>query len=443
MRDDVVVGIDIGSSSTKALSYDRTGAVVAASTVPTPGRRSVNGLDFPVLEILAAAEQVLAEVITQGGPVAGVGIASMGEVGTMQSADQLADLHFPAWYDDRGAEVVTMVESRCGERELAALTGGHFRVTSTMAKLGWLAAHQGCPPGVFLGVAALLAWRLTGASTQEAGLAATSGAFDPVGQRYLPHLWNLAGLRSVTLPSVAPAGTGNPASTGFAQSLGIQRGCPVIVAGHDHPVAAVGAGAAPGEVVNSVGTSEGLLVSIPREQLGKAGGSAFLVAQGFTLEAWPGTDDLVVIAEGLRPGLAMNTFLEHCVASRDALEAAAPPPGTAPPMDRHESLDLERGELGQRVCDPGNWASLIDHYARLAAAEEAALRAICGASGRTVVTGGGTRSARWIAAKRVFGDREYAVSNIAETVTRGCAAIAGAALDWWPDAASMPGADWQ
>jgi sugar (pentulose or hexulose) kinase len=442
MHDDVLIGIDIGSSGAKALAYDRAGAVVAARAVPTPTQQSESGLDFPVLDVLAATEQVLAEVLAAVGPVAGVGIASMGEVGTVLADGQLADLHFPAWYDDRGADVIAALESSYGRRELATITGGHSRATSTIAKLGWLAAQGECPPGAFVGVAGALAWRLTGVTTQEAGLASTSGAFDPVRLCNLPAIWTAAGLRSVTLPAVEPAGTGKPAGTALARTLGLRPSCPVIVAGHDHPVAAVGTGAAPGDVVDSVGTSEGLLVAMSRERLAIAAGPEPLVAEGFTIETWPGTDELVVMAEGLRPGLAMQALLAKSVTTRDALDAAAPPPGVAPELDRCDSLALERGDLGQLKCDPLTWASVVDHYARLAADQEIALRAVCDAAGRTVLTGGGTRSARWMSAKRWFGAQEPAISSITETVTRGGAAIAGAAVGWWPDAAAMPGTDW-
>ncbi len=442
MLDGVLIGIDIGSSGIKALAYDRTGAVVAARSVPTPTRQADEGLDFVVLDVLSAAEQVLAEVVAMVGAVAGVGIASIGEVGTVLADGELADLHFPAWYDDRGAEVLAAAESSFGRRELAVITGGHARVTSTIAKLGWLAAHRRCPPGTFLGVGGALAWRLTGVVTQEAGLASTSGAFDPVRLRYLPPVWEAAGLRSVTLPVVAPAGTGHPAVTARAGSLGLRPGCPVVIAGHDHPVAAVGTGAAPGDVVDSVGTSEGLLVAASREHLGRPSVLQSLVDEGFTIETWPGSDDLVVMAEGLRPGLAMQTLLAGAVTSRDALDVAAPPAGAAPGLDRDESLALERGERGQLRCDPLTWAGLIDHYASLAASQELALRAACGVHGRTVLTGGGTRSARWMSAKRRFGAQPPVISGITETVTRGGAAIVGAGLGWWPDAASMPGTTW-
>lgn len=442
MDDGLLIGIDIGSSGIKALAYDRAGALAAAHAMPTPTRQSEDGLDFPVLDVLSAAEQVLAEVAAKAGPVAGVAIASMGEVGTVLTAGQLADLDFPAWHDDRGADLVAALESSYGHQTLAALTGGHSRTTSTMAKLGWLATHRQCPPGTFLGVAAALAWRLTEVTTQEAGLASTTGAYDPVQRRHLPTLWNAAGLASVTLPTVEPAGTGKPSRTELARALGLRPGCPVIVAGHDHPVAAVGTGAARGDIVDSVGTSEGLLVAISPKQLADAGGAGPLVDGGFTVEAWPGSSsDLVLMAEGLRPGLAMQTLLDSSATSREALEAAGVPPGVAPELVRRESSDLERGELGRLICSPLTWASLVDHYARLAAEQERTLRAVSGAAGRTILTGGGTRSACWISAKRWFSPHEPVVSNVTETVTRGGAAIAGSVLGWWPHAAAMPGAD--
>lgn len=441
MRDDVVVGIDIGSSGTKVLAYNRAGSVVEARVVPTPLNRSEDGLDFPILELLSAAEQALSEVIAAVGSVAGIGIASMGEVGTVLVNGELADLHFPAWYDERGAEIIAALESARPVGELAAVTGGHARTTSTIAKLGWLARYRGCPAGTFLGVAGALAWRLTGVAVQEAGLASTSGAFDPVRSRYVRMPWNNAGLGFVSTPVVAPAGAGRPASTVLARTLGLSSSCRVLVAGHDHPVAAVGSGALAGDVVHSVGTSEGLLVSISRGRLAAVGGAARLVRAGFTIETWPGGDDLLVMAEGLRPGLALQTLLGAAVADRAELDAAAPAPGVAPELQRCDSLQLERGDLGQHVGDAVTWASVIDHYARMAADREAALRAVSGALGRTVLTGGGTRSPRWMAAKRWFGTHPQVVSNITETVTRGAAAITGAQLGWWPIAAAMPGND--
>ncbi len=437
----VVVGVDIGSSRTKAGAYDRGGALVGLHAVPTPTVRSPEGIDFPVLAMLDAARAAVAGLGLAPGSVAGLAVAAMGEVGTLLVDDQLADLHFPAWYDERGADVVAELEAAFGRERLAGLTGGHVRATSSLAKLAWLRRSRRLPPGTFLGVAGALAWDLTGVVMQEASLAATSGAFDPVGRHHLPDVWSAAGLADVAAAPVVTPGTGALAGTASSRALGLPDGALVVVAGHDHPVAAVGTGARPGEVVDSMGTGEPVLAVLGSAVLPTPAEVAELVAGGLTVESWPATGDPIVIMEGLRPGLAMETFLQVTGADREQLDADAPAPGVVQAVDRALSRKLEDGS-GVVAGPAGDaWAALLDHYACLAADGERTVRSITAADGVTVLTGGGLRSGRWLRAKVELGASVPVVSTAAETVTRGSAAIVGAALGWWPDAAGMPGVD--
>jgi sugar (pentulose or hexulose) kinase len=209
-----------------------------------------------------------------------------------------------------------------------------------------------------------------------------------------------------------------------------------------HPVAAVGTGAVPGEVVGSVGTSEGLLAVLGRRPRSWRD-VARLVADGFTLETWPATGEPLLLWEGLRPGLAIATFLRVAGGSAEELDRLAPPPGAAAALDRAVSLALEQGDdaaAGATGGGPQAWGALVDHYARLAADGERALRHVTGATGVTVLTGGGLRSGRLRAAKARLGASEPVVSTVVETVTRGSAALAGVAAGWWTAADEMPGA---
>jgi sugar (pentulose or hexulose) kinase len=87
------------------------------------------------------------------------------------------------------------------------------------------------------------------------------------------------------------------------------------------------------------------------------------------------------------------------------------------------------------------WHELLDTYARDAAAGEEAVRSATGATGPIVLTGGGIRSSLWVEKKRHRTSSAVQVSAVTETGTRGAAALAGVALNWWKDASLMPDKD--
>ncbi len=194
MTEDVIVGLDFGSSRIKAAAYGRDGSLLASSSAVTPIRVTDDGDDFLVLDMLAAAADVIERLGCGPGTIKGLGASSMGEVGTILSDGGLADLAFPSWYDRRGGEILERLERAWGVADLRASTGNHTRLASTVAKLGHLATAGHLPEGVFLGLCGAFAWQLTGERWQEAGIAVTSGVYDPVRGRYLEQVWQTAGL---------------------------------------------------------------------------------------------------------------------------------------------------------------------------------------------------------------------------------------------------------
>ncbi|MBW1637551.1 hypothetical protein G3H63_00430 [Microbacterium resistens] len=438
---DIVVGVDFGSSRIKAAAYGRDGEMVALEVVDTPLRRTAVGDDFPVLDMLDAAHHVIASLGV--GSIAAIGLTSMGEVGTVVTEDGLTPMHFPSWYDDRGSDIVTALEAQWGADTLRDLTARHLRTTSTVAKLAHVQATSGgVPRGVFAGLCGALAYQLTGEVWQEAGLAMTSGVYDLVRRRYLPEIWASAQLAHVGLPDVKPPGHGASARGVLARSLRLEQGARVVIAGHDHPVAAVGSGVRVGEVFDSMGTGEAI-ISAFSDAAGL--GLDELVAHldrdpDLSFEFWPSDGAPLAVWERMRPGLAMRTFLDSSDADRATLEAGAAPPRDDPAFSFADLAALQAGAHVDSPQDARAWGGLLDAYVLLANHGNSLLRTISGAEGATVLTGGGLRSRRWRDAKLELGTGPLAVSTVAEAAARGCAAIAGAAVGWWNRAEDMPGA---
>lgn len=439
MNEDVLVGVDVGSSRIKAAAYRRDGTLVAVADAPTPVLSHAGGDDFPVLEMLDAAARAVRGLRLSPSSIVGLAATSMGEVGTVLTGDKLRDLAFPSWYDGRGGDVVDHLEHAWGARELRDRTGRHARLVSTVAKLGSLPT---VPAGTFLGVAGAFAWQLTGVGWQEPALAASSGVFDVGRRTYLDDVWASAGLADVRLPTVRPPGAWSPAASDLSAMLGLAPGAPVMIAGHDHPVAALGAGARPGEVVDSIGTGEAVVAVVQPELAADPRHIPSLLDLDpyLSVEMWPSTGDLLVVWERMRPGLAMRTFLERADLGRTTLDALAPPPRQPRAMDEATSLALESGNEVDLVFDPVAWGELTDYYVVLAQRGERLVREVTGAAGVTLLTGGGLRSPRWRAAKATLATSSLDVSTVTETASRGCAAMVGVACGWWPSAELMPGA---
>ncbi|WP_284292373.1 FGGY family carbohydrate kinase [Luteimicrobium album] len=382
----VVVGLDFGSSSVKASAFRPDGSLVGTSRVVTPTVRTSDGVDIPVAAALEAADEAVSGLGLGPAAVAAVGVATMGEVGTVLTDGGLADLHFPAWYDMRGQEVVRVIARTLGEQRVAGLTGNHLRATSSLAKLSWLAGRSRLPAGTFLGIGAAWVWRMTRSVVAEAGLLSTTGAYDPIARRPVADVWELGGLerQGVVVPWAARPGA--RAVTGVAERIGLQPGAPVVLAGHDHLVGAVGVGLADGEVLDSVGTSEGLIAWTTPPGEGRVAWAEHAVALGLTIEPRPGAgaDEVALIWEGLRPGLAMAAFERASGRPRSELEGV--PVVGAAATSREDAVLWEEGH-GPGRADDRAWAALVTYYAQAAADGVRTVRDVARVEGAVVLTG--------------------------------------------------------
>src|SRR3954462_6043077 len=132
----MLVGLDVGTTAVKAAAFDETGRELSQGRAPTPWRTVPTGAEADPGELLAAAVAAAREAVVAagGGPVAGIGVASMAETGVL--ADDAGRPVVPsiAWHDSRGA----------GERLAAALPGFAARVglpageLCTLAKYRWM-----------------------------------------------------------------------------------------------------------------------------------------------------------------------------------------------------------------------------------------------------------------------------------------------------------------
>jgi xylulokinase len=160
------------------------------------------------------------------------------------------------WNDTRsaGAADDLVAELPGGRGEWARLTGSVPLASFTVTKLRWLAEHE---PQHAARTAAVclphdwLTWRLPGGGdlaslTTDRGDASGTGYWSPAQERYLPDLLELALGGRPLLPAVLGP-VDSPGTTAAGALLGAGTG--------DNAAAALGVGAASGDVVMSIGTS--------------------------------------------------------------------------------------------------------------------------------------------------------------------------------------------
>jgi xylulokinase len=347
----------------------------------------------------------------------------------------VADVPMLVWHDGHGRATADRLVAAMGQAELVRRTGRRARSWTTLSKIGWLAEQGVRPTGRWTGAAGLVVWMLTGEVVQEPSLAATSGAFDPTTGRYDDDLLALVGV-TVDWAPVVPAGTSaGTVSKAAAAGTGLPPGVPVTVAGHDHPVGVVGAGARPEMVTDSMGTGEPLLVGW---EAGRPVPTLDDLPGHLTLTGWPGRAALMLLWEHLRPGRGLEGLAGLLGVPRAELERQAEGRPPRRPLDAAVLLGLEDGLLGpddlprDLLDDPGQaWADALDGYAEQAAVGEARLRRLSGADQPTLLTGGGTRSPRWVRAKRDRSTHGLLVVDDPESVARGAALLAGVAAGRW------------
>ncbi|MGI9023184.1 MAG: FGGY family carbohydrate kinase, partial [Acidimicrobiales bacterium] len=245
----LLLGLDIGSSRIKALLLDDRGHDAGGARVGTPFGWGGAATELSVADLVGAVAETLSRVGPPRRRVVAVGITGMAESGSPLDTQGRSLAPVIAWHDPRGAEVADRLVDHFGA-DLAMHIGRSVRPVSSVAKLGWLVDHGVVGTAGWLGVPELCLDALTGSRATEFSLAACSGCWDVTDRTWLGEVAEVAGFDAAVLPRVLPAGrVMGRVSAAAASWSGLEPGTAVTLAGHDHLVAAVGAGAAPGDLV--------------------------------------------------------------------------------------------------------------------------------------------------------------------------------------------------
>ncbi len=449
-----LIGIDIGTSSAKAVVIDPSGRLLGWA-----------GQEYPILtprpgwaeqdpgEWLRAALACVRLAVQKAG-VDPRGVAGIGLTGQMHSLvclDERGEPLRPAilWADQRSADQVKALTARLGREHLAEWTGNPLAAGFMLASWCWLQENE--PQ-----TAARARWlmlpkdyvrfRLTGVMGSEPSDASSTSLFDPHQVQWSAPVLEAVGLRAegsatppanppvCSLPRIFPsASVAGGLLPEMAERCGLPAGVPVVHGGSDVTCQALAQGIRePGTVSCTIGTGGQLFAPLqtPRHDPDLRlhlfchclpdtwHQEAAILSAGLALrwlrdQVFPGQDyaALAGSAAGVEAGLDGLFFLPYLAGERTpymdpTLQAAFLGLGL-----RHGQAHMVRAVMEGVVFALRQGLELMES---LGTPVE-----------RLVASGGGTRHPLWLSLQADIFNRPIWVSNAEEATARGAAMLAG------------------
>lgn len=255
------ITIDIGTTGIKMCLFDAQAQLLTSAQHPTPTRADDAGEIYDLPALLAMVTQFIQALDpTQRDLVQRIAIAGVGESGGLVRSDLSLASPMILWHDQRGSRYLSRL-TPAQEILIYRVTGLPVSGNYGMSKAAWAVDQlaENLDDTQWLNLAEYLAAVLTGQRWSEPSLASRTMALDLSTRTWSGEVCGLFGLDSSLFPTLHPAQKGFVVGAQVAAEFGLDPGTRVHVAGHDHMVGAVGSDLQPGELLNSTGTTEGLL----------------------------------------------------------------------------------------------------------------------------------------------------------------------------------------
>jgi gluconokinase len=342
----VVIGVDVGTTSAKAVAFDVEGRERGSSEAgypllePLPGRAEqephavIEGAMRAIRGAVAAARDV-------GVDVAGLSLSAAMHALVALDADDRPLTRLVTWGDTRASAQAQRL--RAADPGLHERTGTPVHAMAPLAKLAWFAEND---PATFaaarrwVGVKELVVARLAGTWALDHSTASGTGLLDLEALDWDRGALDLASIGPDRLAALVPSTERFELRPDVAAELGLDGRVPLIVGAGDGPLANLGVGAVePGVAACSIGTSGALRLMVQRPAVDRArrlfcyaltpgrwvvGGA---ISNGGVVLQWAGAAlapdlgehaeaELVALAEDVPPGSDGLTMLPYLLSER-------------------------------------------------------------------------------------------------------------------------------
>lgn len=250
MMQDVIVGIDSSTQSTKAVAWTRDGEALAEGRCPIAMSTPQTGwFEQDAEDWWASACKALKQVTKQIDParIAGVAISNQRETVAFLDSDGKAVRPCIVWLDERAIDQLSYLCSAVGAELLHDITGKPIDITPVIYRLSWFKYHQ---PSILknsakiVDVHGFLSGRLTGTYTASWTSADPFGLLDISAKKWSAKILSAVGLLPSQLATLArPGSMIGKLIPEAAKSTGLMTGTPLFAAGGDGQCAGLGVNA--------------------------------------------------------------------------------------------------------------------------------------------------------------------------------------------------------
>jgi gluconokinase len=276
-----IAGVDIGTSSAKALVVDPDGRIVASASRDYPLYRSVERqAEQDADQVLEAVMQSLRTAVRNARRADFL----VGAISVSAAMHSLIAIDFEGrpmtssitWADNRAADQAARLRSSKEGRAIYQRTGTPLHAMSPLAKLLWFRDEE---PELFgavdrwVSIKEFVLLGMTGELVVDHSIASASGLFSLRALDWDQEVLDLIGITPTMLPELVPTThVVERLLPDAASYLRLPRKCPVVVGASDGALANIGVGAVrPGALVCSIGTSGAVRATTDRPSTDDAG----------------------------------------------------------------------------------------------------------------------------------------------------------------------------
>ena len=429
MSQEILIGVDIGTSRLKAVATDLNLKVLSEYAEPTPWKHEKN---FSEIDMLLLAKTVIAVAAKAaemaGGKVRAIGFTGFSETGVLMDVAGQPLSPGLAWHDPRG--ITEPIVKELGDFEFRARAGALLNEIVTISKTLWL--NENYPKSkkakYFLSAPEWVAFCLGAEPVNELSLVSRTGFFDVEARKPWDEAIALVGGGKDFLARLVVAG--EPIGFVNNEAPEILRGAVITIAGHDHFTAAYYCGAVnEGSLFDSMGTAEALLrtfkAPLTRDAIAElaaanVGLSCSVIADHYTL--------LGALPTGLTLERACSlvgvTTREDKIALGEAALAIDPDASAMRVVNDYHGLSVTN--LDDAVSPAALFRATVEHLVDDSAQMISLIEKHTGKSQNVVIAGGWIKNPVIAYAKeKQFGS--YRISDATEAGATGAAEFAGIA----------------
>jgi len=258
------MGLDIGTTGTKAVIFDEEGEILSQSyreytlLQPNPG-----WLELDPAQVWESVQTVIREAVkgNKGSPVKAMATSALGEAVTPIDKDGNPLYNTIIAMDIRAIPQSEWLGEKIGKKRLFEITGMPLHPMYSINKILWFKENM---PDVYKSTWKFLCWedlfslRLGLRPVIDYSLASRTMVFDIIKKRWSEEIMEVAGLEDKQFAEVRPSGyVIGEIPKKIAEPLGLEPEVVVATGGFDQPCAALGAGAVrEGMAVVGTGTVE-------------------------------------------------------------------------------------------------------------------------------------------------------------------------------------------